>query len=81
MDNKVINKDSTTASETSASITYTDYCSYRLPCGLCRLTNSQCPKAGTIVNPTYPWISPTVYCASVPNTTISTTGKGTLTTE
>ena len=23
---------------------YEDYCSNRLPCGICRLTNSQCPK-------------------------------------
>ena len=23
---------------------YEQYCSNRLPCGICRLTNSQCPK-------------------------------------
>ena len=23
---------------------YEDYCANRLPCGICRLTNSQCPK-------------------------------------
>ena len=23
---------------------YEDYCYYRLPCGICILTNSQCPK-------------------------------------
>ena len=23
---------------------YEDYCCNRLPCGICRLTNSQCPK-------------------------------------
>ena len=23
---------------------YEDYCYNRLPCGICRLTNSQCPK-------------------------------------
>lgn len=33
---------------------YEDYCYNRLPCGICRLTNSQCPKCvGTIVN----WLS------------------------
>ena len=30
---------------------YEDYCYNRLPCGICRLTNSQCPKcAVTTVN-------------------------------
>ena len=30
---------------------YEEYCYNRLPCGICRLTNSQCPKcAGTNVN-------------------------------
>lgn len=30
---------------------YKDYCYNRLPCGICRLTNSQCPKCiGTTVN-------------------------------
>ena len=24
---------------------YEQYCANRLPCGICRLTNSQCPKA------------------------------------
>ena len=29
---------------------YEDYCYNRLPCGICRLTNSQCPKCvGTTV--------------------------------
>lgn len=27
---------------------YEDYCYNRLPCGICRLTNSQCPKCGGI---------------------------------
>ena len=28
-----------------------DYCYNRLPCGICRLTNSQCPKCvGTTIN-------------------------------
>ena len=31
--------------------TYEQYCGNRLPCGICRLTNSQCPKVcGTTVN-------------------------------
>jgi hypothetical protein len=30
---------------------YEEYCYNRLPCGICRLTNSQCPKfAGTTIN-------------------------------
>lgn len=30
---------------------YEEYCYNRLPCGICRLTNSQCPKcAGTNIN-------------------------------
>lgn len=30
---------------------YEDYCCNRLPCGICRLTNSQCPKCvGTTIN-------------------------------
>lgn len=30
---------------------YEQYCANRLPCGICRLTNSQCPKAcGITVN-------------------------------
>lgn len=30
---------------------YEEYCYNRLPCGICRLTNSQCPKcAGTAIN-------------------------------
>ena len=30
---------------------YEDYCVNRLPCGICRLTNSMCPKCtGTTIN-------------------------------
>ena len=29
---------------------YEQYCVNRLPCGICRLTNSQCPKVGITVN-------------------------------
>ena len=30
---------------------YEDYCYNRLPCGICRLTNSQCPKCiGITIN-------------------------------
>lgn len=30
---------------------FEEYCYNRLPCGICRLTNSQCPKcAGTTIN-------------------------------
>ena len=25
---------------------YEQYCANRLPCGICKLTNSQCPKCG-----------------------------------
>ena len=27
---------------------YTNYCSYRLPCGICQRTNSICPLSGGI---------------------------------
>lgn len=29
------------------------YCSYRLPCGLCRLTNTQCLKQPVEIKPTW----------------------------
>lgn len=32
-------------SETFTYIDNKSYCGYRLPCGLCRLTNSPCPYA------------------------------------
>ena len=42
---------------TSSSITYTDsnFCWHRLPCGICRLTGMQCPKAGAYESPSYPY--------------------------
>ncbi len=48
---------------TGYGTTYTNYCESRLPCGLCRLTNSMCPL----------WSR----CGLYPNTTItSTDGTG-----
>ena len=32
---------------------YTDYCAYRLPCGVCRMTNIVCPMSGMKVTPTW----------------------------
>ena len=32
---------------------YTNYCSYRLPCGVCLKTNSICPLSGGICTPTW----------------------------
>lgn len=32
---------------------YTNYCSYRLPCGICQRTNSICPLSGGICTPTW----------------------------
>ena len=39
------------------STIYTNYCVDRLPCGLCRLTNSICPLSGGEWKPT--WGTPT----------------------
>lgn len=32
---------------------YTNYCTYRLPCGICQRTNSVCPLSGGICTPTW----------------------------
>lgn len=32
---------------------YTNYCFYRLPCGICQRTNSMCPLAGGTSTPTW----------------------------
>ena len=32
---------------------YTNYCSYRLPCGICQRTNSICPLSGGTWTPTW----------------------------
>lgn len=37
----------------STSTTYTNYCSSRLPCGICRLTNAICPMWNGSVTPTW----------------------------
>ena len=41
---------------------YEQYCASRLPCGICRLTNSQCPKACGIAGN---WAE--VTCTRIPN--------------
>ena len=35
----------TTGAPTANSTTYSQYCSFRLPCGVCTRTNSICPLA------------------------------------
>lgn len=42
------------------------YCAYRLPCGLCRLTNTQCPKHQVETKPTF-GITTTVTGTGEPN--------------
>ena len=55
--------------------TYEQYCGNRLPCGICRLTNSQCPKMFWPI---------TVTCNpcgdAVPTTSATTTASTTYTT-
>lgn len=45
-----------------------NYCSNRLPCGVCRLTNSQCPKV--------PY-NTTITCGPYCNSTVPTTSTTT----
>lgn len=48
-----VNTNSTTS---TGNYSYTQNCPQRLPCGLCRLTNSYCPLCGvTLPNPPYTW--------------------------
>ena len=42
---------------------YEEYCANRLPCGICRLTNSQCPKCG--LTPTFDFSK--VTCTGAPS--------------
>ena len=46
---------------------YTNYCFYRLPCGICQRTNSICPFSGGICAPT--WTTPTFTTSTVAPTT------------
>ena len=46
---------------------YEQYCANRLPCGICKLTNSQCPKAGITIN----WAE--VTCTSTKTTPFTNT--------
>jgi len=55
-----VNIPQSTTGATSSSITIGDYpggsfCWHRLPCGICRLTGMQCPKAGPYEVPSYPY--------------------------
>lgn len=34
---------------------YSSYCAHRLPCGVCMLTNSQCPKTWMTWGPSWNW--------------------------
>ena len=45
---------------------YEQYCANRLPCGICRLTNSQCPKCGVTINTTPTFDFCKVMCTSAP---------------
>lgn len=46
---------------------YSSYCAHRLPCGVCRLTNSQCPKTWMTWEPSWSWHG------DVPTVTYTTT--------
>lgn len=51
---------------------YTNYCSYRLPCGICQRTNSVCPLNGGTWTPT--WTSATsVWQGPISQTPYTTT--------
>ena len=43
---------------------YTNYCVDRLPCGLCRLTNSICPLSGYEWKPTWGTQTCGTYCTA-----------------
>lgn len=42
-----------TITETGTACNYTNACAYKLPCGLCRLTMTQCPKEFSYPNITW----------------------------
>lgn len=44
-----------TGTGTSTNFTTNNFCWHRLPCGMCRLTGMQCPKAGPYEGPSYPY--------------------------
>lgn len=44
-----------TGTGTSTNFTENNFCWHRLPCGMCRLTGMQCPKAGPYEVPSYPY--------------------------
>lgn len=55
-----INIPQSTTGAPSSNITIGNYpggsfCWHRLPCGICRLTGMQCPKAGAYESPDYPY--------------------------
>lgn len=53
---------------------YTNYCSYRLPCGICQKTNSICPlSGGTLASVTSAWRDP---ISQTPYTTTSAKSEG-----
>lgn len=47
---------------------YTNYCTYRLPCGVCQRTNSMCPLSGGAYTPT--WTTPTFTTSTGTPTTL-----------
>lgn len=62
---------------------YEDYCANRLPCGICRLTNTQCPKIfGPITTVTCNSCGdavPTTSATSAVSTTYNAKGRSTWT--
>lgn len=65
----------------SNSFNWSSYCQYRLPCGICQKTNSQCPYAGVNpyvqpYNPIYP-VYPTYPIVTYTTGTSVKTGEGT----
>ena len=47
---------------------YEQYCVDRLPCGICRLMNTACPKCGVTINTTPTFDFSKVTCTSAPAT-------------
>ena len=55
---------------TNTISTYGDYCTFRLPCGICIRTNSYCPIAGNTISSPYTY-SPGPTCTINSGTTNS----------
>ena len=54
MNENNFNKSYDTSSTSVSSISGTNYCSYRLPCGYCKILEKPCPMSyTTTINPVY----------------------------